>query len=52
MISIPLISLSLLFKTLPFIQENFKFILFPYVQDVLRLPQQTGHGPLLVNEVP
>ena len=26
--------------------------LFPYVQDVLRLPQQTRHGPSLVNEVP
>ena len=51
-ILILLISSSLLFKTLPFIQENFKFILFPYVQDVLTLPQQTRHGPSLVNEVP
>ena len=32
-------------KTLPFIQENFKFILFPYVQETLSCPIEPDMDP-------
>ena len=32
-------------KTLPFIKENFKFILFPYVQEALSCPNKPDMDP-------
>ena len=40
-----LYSLKFFYKTIPFIQENFKFILFLYVKEALSYPKEPNMDP-------